>query len=191
MVNECDLRADIIYIALSGRRSVEGDRDPGRCPGLSYFWPFRPDVLKALVEDRRIGRQRDAVQVDDFAVHNQLDIDRSLPAPADLLCVGDRVFAGGGSVDANARLRLAVEPEIRSAFQDNRRALALDLEQVRVVRSLRDRTAGAKADSPDHFSHPRRVPLENAESLLSPVSSCVFLSYLCSSVPTEVGIGGL
>src|SRR5207249_1608891 len=75
--------------------------------------------FETLVDDRRIRWQQNTIQVDDLAVHNQLNIDRAFPISIDLFCVGNRRFARRWSMDANTRVRSILEPEAWSPPEDD------------------------------------------------------------------------
>ena len=76
-------------------------------------------ILEPLVDDWRIGGSRNAVQVDDLAVHHQLDVDGLFPVFLRIFPVGDRVLTHRRSVDANPGGGLVTQPETRTPPQND------------------------------------------------------------------------
>src|SRR4029453_5668891 len=94
-------------------------------------------VLEGLVGDWGVRRERNAIQIDDLAVHDELDIDRAFPMSADLASVLNRGFSCGWRVNTNTCARLLSQPEARAAPEHDGCSLTLDLQKVRPGRLKR------------------------------------------------------
>lgn len=101
---------------------------------LWVLLPFEP-----FVDDRRIGWQRNAVQINDLSIDNQIDVVYLEPEHSRVLYARDRAFrrgrvirlTAGWTMDDDTRFAAIAEKEVRAAQQEDRSPLAFHFQNVR------------------------------------------------------------
>src|SRR5690606_27042723 len=111
---------------------------PERCRSFRCAGRCLRCVRKPLIDDRRVRRQRDAIEIDDLTVNHQFEIGRPHPGgPGGILptnwSLGMRllVLPARGRVDHHTRGLDLHEIGLGCPHQDNGSPIAFDLQQMR------------------------------------------------------------